>query len=68
MWRDMKLPEWKQLGPKDQSTAIMAGLMWDVEILEIYPDMIPTQDQLDRMKREINQLKVLCQYYLPERW
>jgi len=68
MWRDMKLPEWKQLGPKDQSMVILGALIWDIETLEIYPDQIPTQDRIDRMKQLVTQLRQLGQDYLPERW
>jgi len=60
-------PEWKQKDPKDQATAILAALMWDIELLELYP-CIPNRKTLNRMKDHILKMKTLAAKYLKENW
>ncbi len=62
----MKRDNWKQLGPQDQSTAILASIGWWLDVIELVnPDVVKS---MQKIRGQLKEVKELCQDYLPEKW
>jgi hypothetical protein len=63
---NIKLDDWHQLGPLQQSASIIMSMEGWIYLIEMYPDML--DEILPKLRRNFDEMKALCFSGLPDKW